>query len=322
MEVQMHRQSGQIGFADSWLPEELGRNERLERIHACIDWIRIERLVSKLHGAPDGRKAYPPLVMVKVLLLQQWYQLSDPRVQEALADSLSFRVFAGLGMQDGTPDYSTVSRFRKALTDKGLGQALFDEIADQLDRQGLIVRKGTLLDATLIEAQAKKPAMSAGPGAGGPSDKDASWTKKNGKSHYGYKAHIAVDEGSGIIRRAIMTTAKVYESEVADQLICGDEKAVYADKAYELKQRRLRLKSMGVKDRIMHRSHKHQKCLPHWQERRNRLISPVRAAVERVFGTLKRSYNYRKVRYFCLAANTTQLLLTAIAYNLRKAAAA
>lgn len=319
----MHRQSGQIGFADTWLPEELGRNERLERIHARINWERIEHLVSKVHAAPDGRKAYPPLVMVKVLLVQQWYQLSDPRVQEALSDSLSLRAFVGLGMQDGTPDHSTVSRFRKALTDnklndKGLSQVLFDEITDQLDRQGLIVRKGTLLDATLIEAQAKKPAMSAGPGASGPSDKDANWTKKNGKSYYGYKAHIAVDEGSGIIRRAIMTPAKIYESQIADQLICGDEKAVYADKAYELKQRRARLKSMGIKDRIMHRSHKHQERLPHWQERRNRLISPVRAAVERVFGTLKRSYNYRKVRYFSLAANTTQLLLTAIAYNLRK----
>jgi IS5 family transposase len=103
--------------------------------------------------------------------------------------------------------------------------------------------------------------------------------------------------------------------------VCGDERAVYGDKAYEHKGRRARLKAAGIKDRIMHRSHKNQAGLPYWQQRRNRLIAPIRAAVERVFGTLKRSYGYRSVRYYTLAANTTQLLLLVTAYNLRRAAA-
>lgn len=316
----MHRSSGQTGLIESWLDPQLGRNERLDRIDAAIDWQAVDRLVSQLHAAPEGRKAYPPLVMVKALLLQQWYGLSDPRLEEALSDTLSFRRFVGLGLEDGTPDHSTVSRFRTALGTAGLDQALFDEIAGQLDRAGLILKRGTLLDATIVAAQARKTSYAEGAGKKGAADPDADWTRKGGKSHYGYKAHVAVDEGSGLIRRAILTPAKTYESEVADALIIGDERAVYGDKAYEHKERRRRLRAAGIKDRIMHRSHKNQSGLPHWQQRRNTLIAPVRAAVERVFGTLKRGYGYVRVRYFSLSRNFTQLRLLAIAYNLKRAA--
>jgi IS5 family transposase len=316
----MHRSSGQMGFGDAWLAEGLGRNQRLDRISAVIDWQSVARLVEGLHAASEGRKAYPPLVMVKALLLQQWYSLSDPRLEEALSDTLSFRRFVGLGLDDGTPDHSTISRFRTSLRENKLDEALFGEVAAQLDRRGLILKHGTLMDATIVEAQARKASYEDGPGARSAVDPDADWTRKGGKSHYGYKAHVAVDEGSGLIRRAILTPARTYESEVADDLICGDEGAVYGDKAYEHKGRRNRLKARGIKDRIMHRSHKNQPGLPHWQKRRNRLISPIRAAVERVFGALKRCYGYTKVRYFSLAANFTQLRLLAIAYNLRRAA--
>jgi IS5 family transposase len=315
----MHRSSGQLSFGDGWLGEGLGRNERLDRISAVIDWSSVGRLVEGLHAAPEGRKAYPPLVMVKALLLQQWYGLSDPRLEEALSDTLSFRRFVGLGLDDGTPDHSTISRFRTSLRDNNLDAALFDEVAAQLDRRGLILKRGTLMDATIIEAQAGKPSYKEGPGAKNPADPDADWTRKGGKSTYGYKAHVAVDEGSGLIRRAILTPAKTYESEVADDLVCGDEAAVYGDKAYEHKGRRKRLKARGIKDRIMHRSHKNQSGLPRWQKRRNLLIAPIRTAVERVFGAFKRCYGYTRVRYFSLAANLTQLRLLAIAYNLRRA---
>jgi IS5 family transposase len=259
--------------------------------------------------------------MVKVVLLQQWYGLSDPRLEEALSDTLSWRRFAGLGLNEGTPDHSTISRFRAALRRAALDAALFAEVARQLEAQGLILKQGTLMDATLVAAQARRPPLDQGAGAKSPGDADADWTRKGGKSYFGYKAHVAVDAGSGLIRHAILTPAKTFESEVADRLVCGDERAVYGDKAYEHKGRRARLKAAGIKDRIMHRSHKNQAGLPHWQRRRNRLIAPIRAAVERVFGTLKRSYGYRSVRYYTLAANTTQLLLLATAYNLRRAAA-
>ena len=319
----MHRASGQGDLGRAWLSPKLGRNLRLERIAAAFDWAAVERLTASVHAARSGRPSWPPLVMVKALLLQQWYGLSDPGLEEALGDRLSFRRFVGLGLDEGAPDHSTLSRFRKALREKGLDRSLFEEINRQLEVRGLVVKTGTLMDATLVEAEARKPPArtKAELGAKGSGDPDADWTRKGGRSHYGYKAHLGVDQGSGLIRRAVLTSAKVYESEVAEQLICGDERAVYGDRAYEHKARRARLRAAGIKDRILHRSHKNQAALPPWQAARNRLIGPVRAAVERTFGTLKRTYGYRRVRYRSLAANTLQLRFLCIAFNLRKAEA-
>jgi len=315
----MHRSGGQGSLGEALLSPELGRNGRLERIGSAFDWAAVERLVSGIYSARSGRPSWRPVMMVKVLLLQQWYGLSDPGMEEALGDRLSFRRFVGLGLDEGAPDHSVISRFRKALRDQGLDAVLFDEIGRQLEAQGLVVKSGTLMDATLVEAAVTRPPREAGLGERGTVDPDADWTMKNNRSHYGYKAHVGVDQGSGLIRRAELTSAKVSDSETADRLICGDEQAVYADRAYEQKGRRRRLKAAGIKDRIMHRSHKNQNGLPHWQAVRNRLISPIRAAVERVFGTFKRSYGYRRVRYRGLKANTLQLRLLCIAFNLRKA---
>jgi IS5 family transposase len=156
-------------------------------------------------------------------------------------------------------------------------------------------------------------------GASSSVDPDAAWTRKGGRSYFGYKAHVCTDQGSGLIRKAILTPARINESSVADDLIMGDEQAIYADKGYENKHRRKRLKAAGIKDRIMHRSHKHQKQLPHWQQQRNRLIIPIRSPVEQVFGLMKRSYGYTRVRYFSLARNTLQLNLLCMAINMRKA---
>lgn len=314
----MHRASGQQGLVEGWLSPKLGRNARLDRISQVFDWAPVERLVSEIYGARSGRPSWPPLMMVRALLLQQWYGLSDPGLEEALGDRLSFRRFVGLGLDEGSPDHSVISRFRKALRDRGLDRELFEEIERQLGAKGLLVRSGTLMDATLVEAAVKKPGSPAGSRSA--ADPDADWTRKGGKSYFGYKAHLAVDQGSGLIRRAELTSAKVYESQVADDLICGDERAIYADKAYEHKDRRRRLKAAGIKDRIMHRSHKNQPALPRWQAVRNRLISPIRAAVERVFGTLKRGYGYRRVRYKGLRPNLLELRLLCIAFNMRRAA--
>lgn len=312
----MHRSSGQGDLGRAWLSPDLGHNRRLEKIAQVFDWGAIDQLVSGIYSARRGRPSWPPLVMFKALLLQQWYGLSDPALEEALGDRLSFRSFVGLSLDQGSPDHSVISRFRKALREAGLDQRLFEEVERQLDARGLLVKSGTLMDATLVEAAVKKPGSPAG--SRSPTDPDADWTRKGGKSYFGYKAHIGVDEG-GLIRRAELTSAKTSDSETADALVCGDERAVYADKAYELKERRQRLKAAGIKDRIMHRSHKHQTQLPHWQAVRNQLISPIRSAVERVFGTFKRSYGYRRVRYRGLSANLLQLRLLCIAFNMRKA---
>ena len=195
----------------------------------------------------------------------------------------------------------------------------------QLDARGLVLRKGTIVDASLIESAVRPPPSHSTP-AGTESrsalDPDADWTRRGMKRElfFGYKAHIAVDVGSGLIRRRLLTGAKVYESEVADGLVCGDEGAVYADKAYEKKQRRAALRAAGIKDRIQHRRHKYQPVLPRWQKVRNRLIGRIRGAVERVFSQFKGIYGMRRMRYRRLAANALHLDLVAIAYKIAGAA--
>lgn len=316
----MHRVSGQPSFLDAMIEAEgLGRNAELEAIDAAIAWDDLALVVAGIYGARDGRPSYPPLVMVKALLIQQWYGLSDPRLEFLLRDSLSMRRFVGLAASDGAPDHSTVSRFRSALREAGLDGALFAALNRQLEERGLMVKAGTILDATLVKAAAARPRKEA-TGAKNPCEPDADWTIKNGRSHFGYKAHIGVDQGSGLIRKARLTPAKTADSLVADDLISGDERAVYADKAYEHKDRRARLKRAGIKDRIMHRSHKNQRALPLWQSRRNRLIAPIRAGVERVFAVWKQWWGYDRVRYIGLERNQTQFALICFAYNVKRAA--
>ena len=284
-----------------------------------MDWKRLGAIVAGVHATPRGRPSYPPLLMVKVLLLEQWYNLSDPQMEEALGDRLSFRRFVGLGLEDSTPDHSTISRFRQALEVDGLSAPLFTELAAQLEAQGLVLKAGTLLAATLVAAQVRHPPLAAGPGARSATDPEAAWTRRGRGSHFGYKVHLGVDADTGVVRRAVLTPANVAESKVADALVSGDERAVYGDKAYESTRRRQWLRDQGINDRIMHRSHKHQAALPYWQQRRNDLIAPRRALVEKVFGTLKRSYSYQRVRYRGVGRNTVELWFKLMAYNLRKA---
>ena len=315
----MQRKIGNHPSIEAALPAQIGRNPRLERLAALFDWERLGAVVQGIYAAPTGRPSYPPLMMVKVLLLQQWYAASDPEMAAALGDRLSFRRFVGLGLADESPHYATISRFRQQLTERGLATALFAEVQRQLAMHGLVVKAGTLLDATLVQAQARRPQQTARPGAQSPTDPDAGWTGRGAKAHFGYKLHLGVDAGSGLIRAACLTAAQIAASTVAETLILGDEAAVYADRAYESRQRRAWLKARGIKDRIMHRSHKYQARLPYWQRRRNALIARVRAPVEQVFGTLKRLYHYRRVRYLGLARNTTELWCKCLAYNLRRA---
>lgn len=307
---------GERGFADAFLAPGVGANRRLERIEELFEWSRFERLLKPLRS-DLGRKGYPALALFKALLLQQWYGLSDPGLEEALSDRLSFRRFCGFSLDDATPDETTFVRFRKALAERGLAEKLFGEVNRQLEGLGLVVKTGTLIDASLVEASVSRPPGAAG--GASPLDPEANWTRRGRRGYFGYKAHVAVDQDSDLIRGAILTPAKTAESEVADGLIQGDERAVYADKAYEHKGRRRRLKRAGIKDRIMHRSHKNQPALPHWQQQRNRLIAPIRSNVERLFGLIKRSYGYRRVRYRGIEKNQSHLFVLCIAVNLRRA---
>jgi IS5 family transposase len=317
----------QRGFAEAFLPAGFGRNARLERIAALIDWAPVEALVRRVRPGTVGRPPYRALAMVRALLLQQWYGLSDPGLEEALSDRVSFRRFCGLSLEEPTPDETTLCRFRLALAEAGLGEALFAEVARQLDAAGFMVKAGTLIDASLVEAAVRRPRDGSSPKgeeSRSPHDPDANWTRagQGRRLFFGYKMHIGVDQGSGLIRSRRLTPAKVYESEVADELVLGDERAVYADKAYEKRARRVALKARGIKDRIQHRRTSAQPRLPYWQTVRNKLIGRIRSAVERTFSTLKRGpYGFVRMRYRGLQRCGLHLDLAIIAYNLRRATA-
>lgn len=316
-----------LSFAEALAAPKLGRNDRLTALDGAVKWYRFAKLLRRL--APDqvGRPPFPVLLMFRALLLQQLYDLSDAGLEEALNDRVSFRRFVGLGLEQDAPDHTTLCRFRNRLVESGLIERLFAEFDRQLEAAGLMVKQGTMIDATLVEA-ARRPPPWREPAGGEPAgneplggDPEARFAKRAGRAgqHYGYKFHAGVDQGSGLIRALLTTPANVNETEVADALVRGDEAAIYADKAYDTRARRAALKARGIKDRIMHRANKHHPQLPARLARRNRLIAARRAPVETVFAVFKRHMGLRRVRYVGLAKAAVQLTLAALVFNMRRA---
>jgi IS5 family transposase len=314
----MRRELGQLSLADGLVEGAAGRNRQLDKIAALVDWARFEQLLGEVYAAPVGRPSYGPVVLMRCLLLQQWYGLSDPGLEEALSDRLSFRRFVGLALADPVPDHSTLSRFRSELTRRGLDAPLLAELNRQLDARGLMVKTGTLIDASLVAADSRRPRK--GEPLEGRSDRDATWNAMPEKPLFGYKAHVAVDRGSGLVRQAVLTPANVSDKMRFLDLLQGDERAVYADRGYDGWWYRAELARRGIGDGIMAASYR-QPPLDAAGHARNRAIGRVRAPVERIFATMKRWYGYGRVRYRSLARNTLQLQLLAMAMNLRRAVA-
>lgn len=293
-----------------------GGNARLERIDTLIDWSALEQALAPRGTARTGRPAYPALMMLKILLLQSWYGLGDPEMEEALGDRLSFRRFVGLSLGEKVPDHSSLCRFRQSL--QGQAEAVFAEVNRQLDVHGLILRRGTLIDATLIPAAVSEPPKQKG-GGRSEADPDATWTKRGTKATFGYKLHVAVDRDSQLVRAATVTSAHINEVCVGHTLVQGDEAAVWADKGYVGPTLREHLHVSGIKNRVQRRAAR-GRPLGRWEIVRNRLIGRVRGRIEGVFGALKRSYGLRRMRYCGLARNTVATLLTLVAWNLARAA--
>ncbi len=324
-----HRKVGQLSLADHVVSRGARPNGFLCRLSGLLDWRALGEIVGVLHGSAYGAPAYARLSMVKVLLLQQWYGLSDPGLEEALWDRLSFRQFCGFSLDEKVPDHTTIFRFREALRQAGLDRCVFEEVARQLDGRGLVLRQGTLIDASLVAAAVKppkKPPQPAPPGPDGraPSqlvrserDPDAEWTKKGGKRYFGYKVHVGVDKGSGIIRRAKLTGASVNDTVPADEMICGDEAAVYADAAYHTHRREHDLIARGIAAHLMRRGNKHHP-LGQADKDRNKAIGKKRGPVEQVFARMKTTYRWARARALGLARNTTHFLLLCTAMNLKK----
>jgi len=301
------------------MPKGAGANAALDRLAGLVKWYRFEKLIGHLRDEESpGRPGYPVLVLFRAVLLQSLYGLSERELEEALGDRLSFKRFVGLSLEDATPDHTVLNRFRNQLVEQGLLEKLFGELDRQLENAGVILKRGTMLDATLIQA------VSAPPKEDRPSnDPDARFTKRQGKSGstFGYKAHVGVDEGSGLIRAVLTTPANVNDTTPADVLIRGDEAMVWADAAYDTHARRARLKAEGKKPRIAFRPNRHHPELPPRLKRYNLLIARRRAAVETTFATLKRRMRLTCIRYVGLMKANGQVLLASIAFNMRRWAA-
>ena len=300
----MQRRHGQLSLADGLVK---GAKNFLGDAEKLIDWSAIEKELEGIYSACCGRPSYPLLTLFKALLLQQWYGLSDPRTEEAMGDSISFRRFVGLSLSDSVPDHSTLSRFRAQLGNRF--ENLLAALNAQLSTRGLIVRKGTLIDASFVQSSSKKSRVDSEAGSyGGQRDGDVS----------GYKMHAAVDQFSGLVRKVIVTPANINDTTPADELILGDEAAVYADKAYDTHQRRAQLQRRGVFAGLMHRANKHQP-LSAEQKALNDKVKRLRAPVERTFGILKQHYRLRRTRYIGLLRTAVQITLACIAMNIKRA---
>jgi len=330
------------GFADYIIEQRGHANTFLDRIDALIDWKRIDRVLGKHYrktAGADGRPAYPALPMFKLLLLQRWYGLSDPGLEEAVKDRISFIRFSGFSMSSALPDHSTICRFRNALLEHNLFERLFEEINRQLEERGILVKEsnGAILDATIVESSRRprkvievmaedrqevthKPPS---PVISYSDDPDATWVKKGKKPYYGYKAHIAVDTGNGFILGGHVTPAHVADTTEFDRLLTeanlSPDAPVLADKGYSSMKNRTTLKERSYIDGIMHKAAR-GKPLTFVQRLMNRLISSVRYRVEQGIGTLKRGYGFSRMRYTGLTKGNMEFILTAITFNLKKAA--
>src|SRR5262245_55813314 len=251
----VERVVGQLGLADGLVSAPAA--QMLDELDAALDWGRLRALLGKRGGAGPGNSSYPAEVLLRCLLLGVWHSLSDPALEAAIADRISFGRFTGLSLHDRTPDHTTLWRFRQELAQDGLVDRVFAEITRQLEAKNLVLKRGTLIDASLVAARAKPPRKPRGEAAEAPTkpcaDPDARGGRKGHKSVFGYKIHLGVDAEHTIIRRVNVTNASVTDTEPADGLISGDEQAVYGDQAYYTHARHARLREAGIKDRLMRR---------------------------------------------------------------------
>jgi len=214
------RKIGQLSWIDGALARRAGRRrDVLAEIAQLVDWNPIRGLLSGIHCAAKGEAAYPPLMMFKVVLLQRWYELSDPAMEAALFDRMSFLNFVGLSAEDDTPDHATIWRFRQRLAENGLIEKLFAELSRQLDARGVTVKQGTLIDASLVASAARRPRMDEGKVSATDADARFGADNERGRFTFGYKIHLAVDAGSATVRACRLTPANVQDVTVAPDLV-------------------------------------------------------------------------------------------------------
>jgi len=307
------------------------------QINDLIDWDSIEKLIDVDYSkgkSAVGKPSYSGLLLFRMCLLQSWYGLSDYEVEDRLNDSISFSYFCGMNIDEVAPDHSTLSRFRTALTQTKTFEKLFSIINAQLEAHNIIVKKGIIVDASVIDtplrpkgktnhkvtqdrneediAVKKEYAQSV--------DKEGTWLKKRGKYHSGFKKHYVTDN-QGLVIGVLTTTAsknEIANLEDALETVNIDlprDIILKADKGYQSKKNAELLKKRNLKNHILKKAYKN-KPLTRWEKKFNKLIGKTRFKVERTFGGIKRWFNGGLARYRGMAKMHTQNLMEAISYNL------
>ena len=277
----------------------------LERMDGLIPWQLLEdRLRPFYPKAGRGRHPYPLSVMLRVHCVQIFYNLSDPGMEDLLYESAPVRRFAGLKLLGPLPDETTILNFRHLLEQHSLGQGLLEEINANLESQGLRLREGTIVDATIIEAPSSTKNRT------GERDPEMRQTKKGNQWHFGMKAHIGVDGETGIVHSMSATGANVHDVREAHKLLHGSETVVWGDAGYQGVGQREENLGLEVEWRVAMRPGRRRKLEPGSEEAlAEKEKASVRAKVEHPFLRLKRLFGYGKVRYRGLAKNTERLAL-------------
>ena len=297
----------QLGLNDSGFvkhPKQTRKAQFLAEMDQVVPWPRLITLIEPYYPRPgQGRRPFPLVTMLRIHFMQQWFSYSDPAMEEALHDIPVLRAFAGLDAGvDAMPDETTILKFRHLLDRHGLATAMLDEINTLLGERGLILRQGTMVDATLVAAPTSTKNRK------GKRDPEMSSTKKGNQWYFGMKAHIGADTANGLVHTVLGTAAKVADVKKIDDLLHGDEQEVHGDKGYTTNERNL-LASDPNQGPLWCFPFKKPKGeeLPEWKQEINHRLSQLRARVEHPFRVIKRQFGFTKVRYRGLAKNTAQL---------------
>jgi len=303
-------------FEQSQKKKRTKRDVFLSEMDEVVPWARLEALIDPYYTKPrKGRPQMALSTMLRIYFLQQWYGLSDPGAEEALYDIHAMRSFAGLDLgRDAIPDETTILNFRHLLERHELTQTLFEAVGSYLEERSLLLRGGTIMDASLIAASPSTKNKDR------KRDPDMSQTRKGKQWYFGAKMHIGVDVHSGLVHTARMTKASRHDSVLTDDLTRHDDRAVFGDKGYASDKRKRAARARGILWAVKDKR-KPGRVLSSTQKKRNRKHGSVRAKVEHVFRVIKCQFGYRRVRYKGLAKNTAQMFtLTALAnlYMARK----
>ena len=295
-------------FADLEYQGKKRRTRRelfLERMDGLIPWRRLEERIRPVYPKPGkGRRPYPLAVMLRVHCVQLFYNLSDPGMEDLLYEAESVRRFVGLSLSEALPDETTILNFRHLLERHELGKALFDEINAHLGSQGLRLREGSIVDASIIEAPSSTKNRTR------ERDPEMHQTKKGNQWHFGMKVHIGVDSETGIVHSLNTTAANAHDVTEAHNLLHGGERVVWCDAGYQGVHKRWENLGLEIDWQVAMRPGKRRNLDPgSAEELAEKLKASVRAKVEHPFQKVKRVFGYAKVRYRGLAKNTERLAL-------------